>query len=123
MRWYYFGCWAQAGHFLFTEGMRYPLFSDKEHSLTKFDGLLAPQGIRTPYIATVSRLGGWGYSALSFWDNSVDTRPGSNSIIFAPSLSVSYDGIMKGFQRYFPEVWSRVGSLVKLRQDIEGIKP
>ena len=59
-------------------------------------------------MAALSRLGGWGVSALSFWDRTGDSRPGSNSTFFAPGLTISAEDIVAGSKRLFPQVWARL---------------
>ncbi|MFC7515115.1 hypothetical protein ACFQUU_08875 [Herbaspirillum sp. GCM10030257] len=105
--WIYFGCHRQVGHYLFLPGMR-PRYDRQLDKLTHFDGKLPPQGDATPYVAAVSRLGGWGLSALAFWDYSVDNRGGSNSVFYAPSLTITPEELMAGAKQHFPEVWARL---------------
>lgn len=113
-KWLYFGCHNGPGHYLWVEGM----ISTHAHGLPRnFDGLLAPQNTRKPYIASVSRLEGWGMSALSFWDYSVDSRPGSNSIIFAPSLTITPEEFLSEAKRRFPQVFARIPGDVVLMGD------
>ncbi|WP_445222224.1 hypothetical protein ACKWRH_21450 [Bradyrhizobium sp. Pa8] len=102
----YFGCYQEAGHYLFEsiEGHLRKVHNRPEFN---FDGLLCPRDPK-PYVAALTRLGGLGYSALAFWDYSVDSRGGSNSIFFAPSLVCSGETIAKGAERFFPEVWRRL---------------
>ncbi len=77
------------------------------NNLKILDGTLPPQQSKQPYIATLSRLPGWGLSALAFWDYSVDTRAGSNSAFFAPSLEISAEELMHEAAIRFPEIWQR----------------
>lgn len=111
--WLYFGCHRQAGHYLFGQGMR-SRYEHKYDRLTHFDGKLPPQDCADPYIATVSRLEGWGMSALAFWDYSVDKRGGCNSVVFAPSLTISPDDLLAEAKARFPEVFSRLPQPVRL---------
>lgn len=112
--WLYFGCHEESGHFLWRPGMaRHPY---SERALAYFDGRLAPQDDTTPYVGVISHLGGWGVTALSFWDYTIDKRPGSNSNVFAPSLIVSPELLLKGFKQNFPEVWRRLPSF-RLREE------
>lgn len=67
-QWLYFGCHRQPGHYLFAEGMRSYGLGRHLDKLSHFDGKLPRQDSTKPYIATVSRLEGWGVSALAFWD-------------------------------------------------------
>ena len=112
--WLYFGCHKQAGHYMFSEGMN-PLgqrYGSREFS--RFDGMLPLQTDTAPYIATVSRLGGWGMSALAFWDYSVDKRGGCNSVVFAPSLTIDPADLLAEAQVRFPEVFGRLPQPVRL---------
>lgn len=110
-KWLYFGCNDRPGHYLWEERM---IMAHANGLPRNFDGLLAPQNTRKPYIAAVSRLGGWGLSALSFWDYSVDSRSGSNSIIFAPSLTITPDELLSEAKCRFPQVFARIPSEVVL---------
>lgn len=112
--WFYFGCHRQAGHYVFTEGMGSPSYRSDARNLNRFDGALPKQDDRTPYVATVSRLGGWGFTALAFWDYSVDSRGGCNSVVFAPSLTIEPDELLTEAQRRFPEVFGRLPQPVRL---------
>lgn len=87
--WYYFGCDKQAGHHAFDEGRRRPPY-ERAIIFSHLDGTLPPQPEgRNLYVASFSRLGGWNMTALSWWDRSVDSRPGSNSTILAPGLTIA----------------------------------
>jgi hypothetical protein len=112
--WIYMGCHGEPGHYLFNEGMRRFRRYGWPEKLKCFDGLLALQTDTTPYVATVSRLGGQNVSALAFWDYSVDTRAGSNSIVFAPSMTITPEELLTEAQRRFPEVFSRLPQPVTL---------
>lgn len=65
------------------------------------------------YAAPLSRLGGWNLSALSWWDRSQDTHPGSNSTIFAPGLTITAEEMLTEAQRRFPWVFSRLPETLK----------
>ena len=114
-KWMYFGCHRKAGHYLWSERMRELPRQYCSRELSRFDGMLPPQTDTTPYIATVSRLEGWGLTALAFWDYSVDKRGGCNSIVFAPSLTITADELLSEAQRRFPQVFSRLPQPVVLR--------
>ena len=113
-QWLYFGCHRVAGHYLFREGMRQIGYDRKLERLSHFDGKLPSQDNDAPYIATVSRLEGWGMSALAFWDYSVDKRGGCNSVVFAPSLTIAPDDLLIEAQKRFPEVFGRLPQPVRL---------
>lgn len=117
--WIYFGCGQEAGHFLHDEKGRQTMVArELNRRLQMFDGMLAPRtadgGEATLYAASFSRLGGYGLSALSWWDRSVDSRPASNSIIFAPTLTISADEMLAEAQRRFPWVFLRTPQPVAL---------
>jgi hypothetical protein len=112
--WLYFGCHQQAGHYVFGEGMRQRSTRYGSRDLSRFDGVLPLQIDTAPYIATVSRLEGWGMSALAFWDYSVDKRGGCNSIVFAPSLAITPEELLEQAQARFPQVFGRLPQPVRL---------
>lgn len=111
-QWLYFGCHQQPGHYLFYEGMRRCGYSLDR--LTHFDGKLPSQSSDQPYIATVSRLEGWGMSALAWWDYSVDKRGGCNSVVFAPSLDIAPADLVAEATQRFPQVFERLPQPVQL---------
>ncbi len=110
----YFGCDQQTGHYLFSEGMRYP--GEEFTRLRNLDGMLAPQHDRNGYIATFARLDGHGVCAISFWDYSVDQRGGSNSTFFATSLTISPEELLAEAKQRFPNVFKRLPKEVVLHQ-------
>lgn len=117
--WYYFGCGRGPGHYLFDERMnqvRGDYSSPPRRLAERFDGLLPPQPERTEdlYKAALSRLGGYGYSALSWWDRSEDKRGGCNSTIFAPSLIIEPLDLLEEAQRRFPWVFTRLPQQLEL---------
>ena len=115
--WLYFGCYRSPGHFLFKPGMREP-YDREMQNLRNFDGLLPPQDSRAGYVATVSRLEAWGVTALAFWDYTVDSRSGSNSVFYAPSLTIAPEELMAQARAQFPEVWARLPEVKLLAASI-----
>lgn len=105
-QWLYFGCHRQAGHYVWQEGMRV-YYSRSDRELNRFDGMLPPQGDPTPYIAKITRLSGWGLTALAFWDYSV---------VFAPSLTIEPADLLREAQERFPEVFNRLPQPVVLKE-------
>ena len=97
--WLYFGCREQPGHYLMYGNGQTAKWG---HPLGKFDGALCLSPALGPFVAALSRLGPFGYSALAFWDYTVDKRSGSNSIIFAPSLDISAEDMVAGARRHLP---------------------
>lgn len=113
--WLYFGCGHGSGHYLFDVRGRSPGGAREFDRLRALDGKLAPQPEREDqlYLAAFSRLEGWGCCALSWWDRSVDKRPASNSILFAPGARLP-DTMLAEAQAQFPWVFSRLPQPVKL---------
>jgi len=104
--WFYFGCVGGTGHYLFDRRLN-KVHSGNGGPALNFDGVLCPPGSRKLYVAALARLGATGHSALAFWDCTIDSRPGSNSIIFAPSLAASPALIMRKFSELFPTIFQR----------------
>jgi hypothetical protein len=110
VRVYYFGCIDSVGHYMHGPGGKY---SDGAFSFTKdnpwqtmVDGGLAPQKDVTQVEgrARIHRKNGW--TAMSFWDRSVDTRRNSCSTFIAEG-DLGFDGMMDVANIYFPEVVKR----------------
>lgn len=112
--WLYFGCHKVPGHYVFGEEMRSRCQRYGSMDLSRLDGMLPPQTDTAPYVATVSRLEGWGVSALAFWDYSVDKRGGCNSVVFAPSLTIAPEELLAEAQARFPQVFGRLPQPVRL---------
>ncbi len=97
--WLYFGCDRQPGHHLrFGDGT----WMRPGHPFEKFDGLLCLPPSVGERVAALTRFSVYGYSALAFWDYSVDSRGGSNSIIFAPRLDISAAEMVEGAKVHLP---------------------
>lgn len=74
---YYFGCIGRAGHFL-HDGNGRTIYDNSLHPWGDgIDGDLLPKGDQTEGKAIVTHKDGW--TALSFWDRSVDGRGNSHS--------------------------------------------
>lgn len=117
--WFYFGCGDRAGHYLYSQS-RSVTYGDRgtlARGLEHFDGVLAPLGETQLYVAAMNRLGGLGYSALAWWDRSVDKRPASNSIIFAPGLTIPAEDLLAQAQQRFPWVFARLPQPVRLLEE------
>lgn len=116
-QWFYFGCNAgcSRGHRLEAGlGEYVPSWAQ---GLQQFDDLLRPHGLPVSDLAVMTRLGGWNYSALSWIDNTGDTRPGSNAIVFAPGLRISEEAIWTGFRKRFPNQFKRYDGRIKTMID------
>ena len=94
----YFGPYRESGHFFFTEegfcfsGLR---FDRVPWSASEIDGVLQPgrvlwrdhwvqRGHTAEGLSLLHHKDGW--TALSIWDSSVDTRPGSSSTYIAGGI-------------------------------------
>lgn len=113
--WLYFGCApGQSGHYLLREsGSTLHAYGSNPLAYLQrmcWDGNLAPQPERGGelYRASLSRLGGWGYSALSWWDRSQDKRGASNSTILAPDLTIAPADMLRESQARMPWVFTRL---------------
>jgi hypothetical protein len=111
----YFGNIGGPGHRLYDEQLR-SIHDEKYRQLTHFDGLLPPRDSNAPYIASFSRLGGWGLSAIAFWGYSVDGRDGCNNVIFAPSLTITVKEMLMEAQKRFQPIFSRLPQEVQLHR-------
>jgi hypothetical protein len=125
----YFGCVGESGHYLWgSSGGRRPLRLRREgqdqllgvpssirneHSGKKplvpwglsVDGGLMPK--RRPLKegeAVLAHRDGW--TALSFWDRTVDTRPGSVSV-FLFNAELEFHQAVRAAMREFPTIWKR----------------
>lgn len=106
--WVYFGCGRGSGHYTFSEtGRSVPWELDR--LLCRFDGKLPPQPEleKDLYRPVFSRLGGLRRSSIAWWDRSVDKRPGSNSVVFAPGLTIEAADMLAEAKRRFPWVFAR----------------
>ena len=125
------GCHKEAGHYWWAPGMRgrgdgYPFrrrkadgsLSDEPYDYVPWrhavDGALAPTGPQVEGIAAYATAGcrigtpdeEW-WSALSWWDRSVDKRPGSNAT-FVIDQKVSPEMLLGAARAKFPEVFARM---------------
>jgi len=113
-RMFYFGAWDAAGHYLFNE--RGLMMREHEHEAKDFpwnvrgtdiDCELTPQR-NNQHLgeALVHHKAGW--TALAFWDRSVDRRPNSNSVFFAEGTFGLEEMVALARVR-FAERWQKLG--------------
>jgi hypothetical protein len=105
---YYFGPWERAGHYFFSPRGRSATFSERERipwNDCDIDGKLQPLNTRQQGAALLHHRDGW--TALSFWDSSVDTRPGCNSTYLARG-TWSFDEMATIAKQHFAWRWSRM---------------
>lgn len=130
MRVLYFGCHERAGHYIWKPGMR----SSESRLEMPFDApwdevdmTLAPRRVGldrySPWKEVETDVDGeaWlhhkgGWTALAFWDKSIDRRPCSNSVFFAEGTH-SFEEMVALAQAHFPEVWSRLPFEVRLAEE------
>jgi len=109
---FYFGCWKQAGHYLFCPGMRTArgnsLPDDFPVNYGSLDGSFLPQRHADEQgKVRIWRTSGW--AIVAFADRSVDSRPGSNSAFVTRTKGNPTDiEIMRGMKSVFPEVFKRI---------------
>lgn len=121
---YYFGCWRSLGHYLWnrgTDGHPYSASRDERRLLggptfsrepeppvipwgySLDGGLLKDKSLRQGE-AVVERRDGW--TAVSFWDRSVDSRPGSSST-FVFDAELDDDAALATARELFPPIFAR----------------
>lgn len=124
MRSFYFGCWREAGHHLWHQGSEGHPYKDwranngllgvsiHSRNPTKGEipwgysldgGLLKGRSLRQGE-AVVEQRDGW--TALSFWDRSVDSRPGSSSTFVFDTL-LTPEAALAAAREAFPPIFER----------------
>jgi len=110
---YYFGCIRESGHYLWDEHCHSA--GRAERSAIPWgderDAGLCPKGHQHEGHAALHYKDGW--TALAFWDRSVDHRTGSNSNFFAVG---TYDAhtMLALVRERFPTIWKRFGFDVRV---------
>jgi len=110
MRAYYFGCYGPAGHVWHGQGMRSLGLSGAEGTpwlAGDVDGGLAPRDGRDELpqgVAALHHRDGW--TALSFWDRTGDSRGNSNST-FVLEAELDFDQALALARELFPELFAR----------------
>lgn len=102
MRIYYFGCWDTAGHYLFESQYNRP--SMDVIPWENIDGGLCTEETRIQGVAKIHHKDGW--TALAFWDYSIDDRPGSNSVFLAEGIHGFYH-MIEFSKKHFPKIFNR----------------
>lgn len=106
---YYWGCISgiEKGHYLWRPGMRYASreIGELPEGWQGFlDGGLCPKEQQIEGQALLHHLDGW--TALAFWDRSMDTRPGSNSLFLAQG-TFEFEQMLMIAEIHFPVIKSR----------------
>lgn len=123
---FYFGPWERAGHFLWRED-GYRASWQEEQALPWAHGI---DGVLQPGCRQDPRDGRWnhrgaaevqgealvhhkdGWTALSFWDRSVDTRGACNSTYFAEG-TFTFEEIVEMARTRFAERWDKMNFTVR----------
>jgi hypothetical protein len=103
---YFFGCWNDdTGHYLHEPtGRSVHRGTDATPWGMSIDGVLPPAGPDVQGRCLLHHKDGW--TALAFWDRSVDTRPGSNAALLVEG-EFSFEDMVDLFVRHFPGVLKR----------------
>ncbi len=112
---YYFGCHKRVGHYLFeSEGIHF--YDMSILPWDKIDGSLAPTINKIGYSnhkikqecpqgqSAMHHKDGW--TAVSFWDRSIDKRSNSNSNYFINKI-VTWNDMVDMCKESYPETWKR----------------
>lgn len=112
-RTFYFGCWGRVGHSLHTPDGKSLSYShrlppDQTPWDDVLDGGLPPRPGRHMEApnghAALHHKDGW--TALAFWDNSVDTRGGSHSTFLFEGI-YDFDAALALARQQFPTIFAR----------------
>lgn len=127
---YYFGCGREPGHHLWEPGRdRMRRFREAvpgelpgPWDWCDLDGGLCPdrQGRHPQGVARLHHCGGW--TALAFWDRSVDRRPGSCSVFLA-SGTWSFEEMLGWCSRGFPQVFDRLRVPLRTEAEWAALRP
>lgn len=132
---YYFGCWEESGHYLWrAEGRSARREESKVLPWSQLDGTLPPADRRPmrregdyPEVdreapqghAALHHKGGW--TAIAFWDRSVDRRPGSSSTFLIRGIHTWEDAVRIA-KAVYPRTWARYGFPIVLAQTPSGMQ-
>lgn len=109
---YYFGCVDRAGHYLFTPRGEVDYARIRSTPWPGgVDGVLCPaahpwRDNQPEGVAKLHHKDGW--TALAFWDRSVDRRPNSNSV-FLVDATLTFEQMVVEATANFPKVFARFG--------------
>lgn len=109
---FYFGCGEESGHFLFdADAHRVPRHHiPRDFPFGNYDGIdgtFCPPGEQVQGRIAIWRADGW--AVLSWWDRSVDTRPGSHSTFVLRTQGNPTDReLVRSAVAAFPWVFARI---------------
>lgn len=111
----YFGCIDRPGHYLWASAAGVPATLSRgdyrRDLLSRCDGLLCPTD-RTEGVVLKHFI--HEYTAISFWDQSGDSRPGSSSTFFLKGIH-GYKYMLWAAREAFPTVFARIEKRFSLR--------
>lgn len=117
---YYFGCHGEAEHYLWNETGRQvyndeSLPDDFPFNYVACDGYLLPPKLpqEEGRASLIHFKGAAPYTVLTFWDGSVDSRPGCCSAFILHGL-MEFDYACQTAKDAFPWVWERFTFEVRL---------
>lgn len=102
---YYVGCVGDTGHYMWDAELRKDWHWFKQVPWgVRIDGTIPPPRNYEQGVARLEHLEGW--TAVGFWDNTVDSRPGSHStFVFRGTLT--YEEAIAKARATFPTIWAR----------------
>lgn len=115
---FYFGCYKSVGHYLINQAGRLivPSQASIPWEVDEMERLCPP----TRYYAdekegraALHHRNGW--TALAFWDRSVDTSYNSKSVFLAEG-NLEFDAMIEQAQAAFPQIWKRFQFEVSIHQ-------
>jgi hypothetical protein len=111
MKAFYYGCKKltdgdQVGHYLYEPGLRSSFDTTPWGHYP--DGTLLGESRQVQGECVLTQKDGW--TALSFWDRTGDTRGNSNSNFFFEGI-YTFEQMVELSKQYFPEIMNRVGTL------------
>ena len=104
MRVYYFGCWDTVGHYLKDHTWKNISMYDNDLPWKEIDGTLCPDDTREQGIVKIHHEEGW--TAAAFWDESIDKRSNSNSVLFVEGF-LDLTDMIREFEETFPHIYER----------------
>jgi len=120
----YFGPLGDIGHYFYSEeGGRIHNYPHPDVPWRQVDGALCPNcDQKELYRRTGPAIEGEallhhkeGWTALSFWDRTIDTRPASNSNYFAKGI-FTFEEMVELAKKRFPVRWGQMKFEVRLAQ-------
>ena len=113
---YYYGCIGKPGHYLHIPAASpwdgkvhsnpdgWPKAWASHYAGGQIDGTLCPRGRQVEGAASLHHVEGW--TALAFWDRSVDRRPASNSV-FVVREWLDFPAMLERARAAWPDVFAR----------------